>query len=47
MLPEEEVNLLIGADVPEALQPLEIRKSENGGPFAVKTVFGWTLNGPL
>ncbi len=43
----EEVNLLIGVDAPEALQPLEIRKSENGGPFAVKSIFGWALNGPL
>ena len=33
--------------MPEALQPVEIRKSRNGGPFAVKTRFGWTLNGPL
>jgi len=42
-----EVSLLIGVDVPEALQPVEIRKSRNGGPYAVKTLFGWTLNGPL
>ena len=42
-----EISLLIGVDVPEALQPVEIRKSRNGGPFAVKTRFGWTLNGPL
>ena len=41
------VNLLIGVDVPEALQPEEIRRGENGGPFAVRTKFGWTLNGPL
>ena len=41
------VNLLIGVDVPEALQPEEGRKGERGGPFALKTKFGWTLNGPL
>ena len=41
------VNLLIGVDIPEALQPKEIRRGEKGGPFAVKTKFGWTLNGPL
>eukprot|EP00112_Aurelia_sp_Birch-Aquarium-sp1_P003846 Seg1433.7 transcript_id=Seg1433.7/GoldUCD/mRNA.D3Y31 product="hypothetical protein" protein_id=Seg1433.7/GoldUCD/D3Y31 len=41
------VNLLIGVDIPEALQPEEIRRGENGGPFAVRTKFGWTLNGPL
>lgn len=42
-----EISLLIGVDVPEALQPVEIRKSRSGGPYAVKTKFGWTLNGPL
>ncbi len=51
MLPDEirggEVNLLIGVDVPGALHPEESRKSENGGPYAIKTVFGWTLNGPI
>ena len=41
------VNLLIGVDVPEALQPEEIRTGEKGEPFAVKTKFGLTLNGPL
>ena len=39
---------MIGLDVPEALGPDEIRKSmEKGGPYAVKTKFGWMLNGPL
>ena len=42
-----EVDLLLGVDVPEALESLEVRKSEAGGPFAIKTKFGWTLNGPL
>ena len=42
-----QVDLLIGVDVPKALQPCEIRRCEGGGPFAVRTVFGWTLNGPL
>ena len=43
----EEVNLLIGVDVPDAVQPLEFPKSKSGGPFAVRTIFGWALNGPL
>ena len=42
-----DISLLIGVDVPEALQPVEIRKSRSGGPYAVKALFGWTLNGPL
>ena len=44
---DAEIGLLIGSDVPEALQPKEIRPSENGGPFATRTVLGWVLNGPL
>ena len=41
------IGLLIGSDVPQALQPCEIRQSQNGGPFATRTVLGWVLNGPL
>ena len=41
------LNLLIGVNIPEALQPEEIRRGDNGGPFAERTKFGWTLNGPL
>ena len=44
---DQKVNLLIGLDVPEALQPEEIRQGQQGGSFAVRTKFGWTLNGPL
>ena len=44
---DADVGLLIGSDVPEALQPLEVRRSNNGGPFAARTIFGWVLNGPL
>ena len=42
-----EIGLLIGSDVPEILQPYEVRLSENGGPYASKTLLGWVLNGPL
>ena len=41
------VELLIGQDVPEALKPSEIRTRRGSGPYATKTKFGWTLNGPL
>ena len=44
---EAEIGLLIGSDAPEALQPIEVRESKNGGPFATRTVLGWVLNGPL
>eukprot|EP00794_Sanderia_malayensis_P013101 gene13101-14442_t len=42
-----DIGLLIGSDVPEALQPKEARESRNGGPFASRTILGLVLNGPL
>ena len=42
-----EVELLIGQDVPEVLEPSEIRTHSGNGPYATKTKFGWTLTGPL
>ena len=35
------VTILIGQDVPEALWPLELRKGEEGQPYATKTRLGW------
>ncbi|KAL7849609.1 hypothetical protein SRHO_G00212320 [Serrasalmus rhombeus] len=48
-LPEIEVHveLLIGMNMPRALEPLEVVRSVGDGPFAIKTVLGWTVNGPL
>ena len=43
----EKVTLLIGQDNPEALVPTDLRKGAAGEPYAMKTVFGWTVNGPL
>ncbi|KAK7944331.1 hypothetical protein WMY93_000059 [Mugilogobius chulae] len=44
---EGEIELLIGTNVPKALEPLEVVCSVNGGPFAIRTKLGWTVNGPL
>jgi hypothetical protein len=44
---DANVDILIGNDVPKALEPKEIRESENGGPYAIRTLLGWTVNGPL
>ncbi|GAA6072450.1 kelch-like protein 10 isoform X1 [Tachysurus ichikawai] len=41
------VELLIGANVPEALEPWQIIHSQNNSPYAIKTMFGWTVNGPM
>ena len=44
---ETDVGLLIGNNCPAALQPGEVRTSQNGEPYAIRTVFGWAINGPL
>ena len=41
------VALLIGNDNPSLLEPLEVRRSQDGGPYAVRTMLGWVINGPL
>ena len=41
------VSLLIGNDAPRALKPIEVRRCNGKGPYAVKTMLGWTVNGPL
>ncbi|XP_071483358.1 uncharacterized protein [Diadema antillarum] len=44
---QHQVSMLIGQDVPQALMPLEVREGASGEVYAVRTMFGWTLNGPL
>ena len=36
---------MIGSDVPEVMEPREVRPSKNGGPYVTRTVFGWVVNG--
>lgn len=43
----EKVQLLIGQDYSEALIPLDVRRGGFADPFAVRTLFGWSVNGPL
>ena len=42
-----QVSLLIGSDVPQALEPLEIWRGQRGEPYATRTALGWVVNGPL
>ena len=42
-----KVGLLIGGDCPLALEPLEIIKSEDKGPYAFRTKLGWCVVGPI
>ncbi len=44
---EANVDLLIGANAPRLLEPWEVVNSTGNGPYAVKTVLGWSVNGPL
>ena len=44
---DAEVSLLIGSYVPQALEPLEIRRGQRGEPYATRTALGWVVNGPL
>lgn len=39
---EAEVGLLIGANVPKAMEPLQVINSQNNGPYAVRTLSGWS-----
>jgi len=44
---DAEIGLLISSDVPKALDPVEVKHSQNGGPYATRTHMGWAVNGPL
>ena len=43
----EEVMLLIGNNVPEAFWKLDERKGNRGEPYAVQSLLGWTVQGPV
>ena len=50
VVPEDidaEVGLLVGINVPSALEPVDFIPSRGGGPFAVRTRLGWVVNGPV
>lgn len=42
-----DIGLLIGSNVPVALEPWQVINSKKSGPYAIKTTLGWTVNGPL
>ena len=41
------VDLFIGADCVEVLQPLEVIPSQQDGPCAYRTILGWCVVGPI
>ncbi|CAC5386643.1 unnamed protein product [Mytilus coruscus] len=42
-----DVGLLIGINVPRAMEPWDVIASVDNSPFAMKTLLGWVINGPL
>lgn len=41
------IGLLIGRNAPKAMEPVELIRSMNEGPYAIRTVLGWTVSAPL
>ncbi|XP_070562373.1 uncharacterized protein [Ptychodera flava] len=46
-LDEKEVTILIGNDVPEAHWALEEKRGGRKQPYAIRTLLGWTVIGPM
>ena len=44
---DADIGILIGNNVPRAVEPWEVINSESDGPYAVRTLLGWCVNGPL
>lgn len=40
-------DLLVGTNAPKILEPWEVVNSCENGPYAIRTVLGWVINGPL
>ena len=38
---------MIGANCPRALEPVQVIASRDGRPYAMKTVLGWCIVGPI
>ena len=41
------VDLLIGTNCLEALEPVEVIPRQNDGPYAIRTALGWCVVGPI
>ena len=44
---DKQVTMLVGANVPEVQIDEECRKGKSGEPYAVRTVLGWAVLGPV
>lgn len=44
---DSDVELLIGMNAANVMEPWQVINSEEDGPYAVRTLLGWVTNGPL
>ena len=44
---DADIGLLIGTNAPKVMEPQEVINSQGEGPYAVRTLLGWVVNGPL
>lgn len=44
---DADIGLLIGSNLPKALEPCMVINSEGSGPYTIKTALGWIVNGPF
>ncbi|KAK0145450.1 hypothetical protein N1851_015638 [Merluccius polli] len=44
---QANVELLIGTNASKLLEPWDVLNSHGNGPYAIKTLLGWVINGPL
>ena len=44
---EVSVDLLIGANCVQALEPVDVISSQCGGPYSFRTILGWCIVGPI
>lgn len=44
---DDHIGLLIDINVPKAMESWNVVPSVNNGPFPVKPLLGWDINGPL
>lgn len=44
---DADIGMLIGTNAPKAIEPWQIINSQGEGPYAVRTLLGWVVNGPL
>lgn len=42
---DAEIELLIGTNAAQLMEPWKVINSRRSGPYAVKTPLGWVLNG--